>query len=178
MTVTEESTAAVEADEDTTGEENETETEEEGGERGRKKDRDFTKFRDSHRELADYVNANSGLPAVSPNQIKAILALRSDFNNTPEQVAKREEAKAKREAEAKKYEGMTDEQIKAAKAADRVEKQVAKMEARIQEAKAKAAALREGKEASGTDLAAQVEAQQNGAETPEDSGKRRIGRNR
>ena len=177
MTVTDGATAAVEPDEDTTGEENENETEE-GGERGRKKDRDFTKFRDSHRELADYVNANSGLPAVSPNQIKAILALRSDFNNTPEQVAKREEAKQRREAEAKKYEGMSDEQIKAAKAADLVEKQVAKMEARIQEAKAKAAALREGKEASGTDLAAQVEAQQNGAKTSEDSGKRRIGRNR
>ena len=169
MTITDESVDTSAESEQGTDEKNES------GETGRKRDRDFTKFKENHKELADFVNEHSGLDAVTPNQVKAILTLRADFNNTPEQVSKREQRKAELEAEKKKYEGMTDEQIKAAKAADRVEKQVTKMEARIQEARAKAQALREGKDASGADLAAQVEAEQNGSE---EGGKRRIGRNR
>ena len=171
MTITDESVDTSAESEQGTDEKNES------GETGRKRDRDFTKFREQHKELADFVNEHSDLAPVTPNQVKAILTLRSDFNNTPEQVAKREERKRELEEEKKKYEGMTDEQIKAAKAADRVEKQDAKMEARIQEARAKAQALREGKDASGTDLAAQVESEQTGAGDTE-GGKRRIGRNR
>jgi DNA repair ATPase RecN len=173
MTVTDEGVdVSVEPDEDQT---------EAQSEEGKKRDRDFTKFREAHQELADYVNANSGLDPVTPNQVKAIQTLKSDFNATPEQVAKREQRKAEREAEKRKYEGMSDEQIKAAKAADRVDKQASKLEERLREAREKAQRIREGKEASGEDLAAAVESAQNGVEpeaTEEDKPRRRLGRNR
>lgn len=150
----------------------------------KKRERDFTKFRPNHQELADFVNMHSGLDPVTPNQVKAILALRIDFNNLPEQVEKREARKIEREAEKRKFEGMNSEQIKAAKAADRAERQAAKLEARVLEAKAKAEALRSSVTASGEDLAAAVEAAQAMPEAPEemmptpDAGKRRIGRRR
>lgn len=142
---------------------------------GRKRDRDFTKFRPQHAELAEYVNENSGLAPVTPQQVKAILALRTDFNNTADQISKREERKAELSAERTKYAGMSDEEIKAAKAADRVERQAEKLRKRLDEALAKANAIRHGSEAGGSDLAAAVEAEQdNDDETP----KRRFGRNR
>ena len=151
----------------------------------KKRERDFTKFRPSHQELADYVNMHSGLAPITPNQVKALLALRVDFNNLPEQIAKRDERKQQREAEKSKYAGMSPEQVKAQRAADRAEKQAAKLEARVAEAKAKAEALRSSVTASGEDLAAAVEAAQSPMpETMEDSmtgknqGKRRIGRRR
>lgn len=141
---------------------------------GKKRERDFTKFRPAHKELADYVNAHSGLAPISPNQVKALLALRVDFNNLPEQKQAREERKAEREAARTKYVGMNAEQIKAAKAAERAERQAAKLEARVAEAKAKAEALRSSVTASGEDLAAAVEAVQ---ETDSEE-RRRIGRRR
>lgn len=147
-----------------------------------KRERDFTKFRPSHQQLADYVNMHSGLEPITPNQVKAILALRIDFNKLPEQVAIRDERKAQREAEKSKYVGMAPEQIKAQKAADRAERQAAKLEARVAEAKAKAEALRSSVTASGADLAAAVEAAQATDEMDmtagDNSGKRRIGRRR
>ena len=150
---------------------------------GNKRERDFTKFRPSHQELADYVNKHSGLEPITANQVKALLALRIDFNNLPEQIAKRDERKAEREAARTKYDGLTAEQIKAQKAADRAERQAAKLEARVAEAKAKAEALRSSATASGEDLAAAVEAAQvadadDDLTAGDDQGKRRIGRRR
>jgi hypothetical protein len=142
----------------------------------KKRDRDFSKFRPQHAELAEYVNLHSGLSPVTPQQVKAVLALRTDFNNTADQIAKREARKAALAADRTKYNGMTDEQIKAAKAADRVERQAAKLRKRLEEAVAKADAIRHGSEAGGTDLAAAVEAEQGGFD--DDSAKRRFSRNR
>lgn len=137
------------------------------------KSRDFTKFRPAHQELADYVNANSGLDPVTPNQVKAILALRSDFANSPEQKAAREERKAKLAAEKERFAGLTAEEIKAERAARRAEAQAAKLQARVAEALAKAQALREGKDATGEDIAAAVEAEVGDGG---DEKKRRFGR--
>ena len=123
------------------------------------KARDFSKFRPMHQELADYVNANSGLDPVTPNQIKAILTLRTEFSSSPEQKAAREERKAARDAEKQRYAGLTAEEIRAEKAARRAEAQAAKLQARVTEALAKAQALREGKDATGADIAAAVEAE-------------------
>lgn len=149
---------------------------------GKKRGRDFTKFRPAHQQLADYVNAHSGLDPITPNQVKALLALRVDFNNLPEQVSERAARKAEREAAKTKYDGMNADQIKAAKAAERAERQAAKLEARVNEAKAKAEALRSSVTASGEDLAAAVEAAQAESAQAEsaDKGdeKRRIGRRR
>lgn len=151
----------------------------------KKRERDFTKFRPSHQELADYVNMHSGLDPITPNQVKALLSLRVDFNNLPEQIAKRDERKQQREAEKSKYAGMSPEQVKAQRAADRAEKQAEKLQARVAEARAKAEALRSSATASGEDLVAAVEAAQSPMpEMMEDStagdnqGKRRIGRRR
>jgi hypothetical protein len=160
MTVVDEDTKATEIDNDDDDNDDE---DSEGRGRGRTKDRDFTKYNKGHEELAAFVNANSGLDAVTPNQVKAILLLRTDFNDTPEQQAKREEAKKRREAEAEKYKGMTKEEIAAEKAAQRAEKQAQKLQARVAEALAKAQRIREGKDATGEDLAAEVEAAQNGS---------------
>lgn len=140
-----------------------------------KRERDFSKFRPAHQELADYVNAHSGLDPITPNQVKALLALRIDFNKLPEQVSTREARKSEREAAKTKYDGMSADQVKAAKAAERAERQAAKLEARVMEARAKAEALRSSVTASGEDLAAAVEAAQ---ATDESEEKRRIGRRR
>lgn len=145
----------------------------------KKRERDFTKFRPAHQELADFVNENSGLDPISPNQVKALLALRVDFNKLPEQVEKREQRKTEREAEKQKYAGMSAEQVKVQRAADRAEKHAAKLEARVAEAKAKAEALRSSATMDGTDLVAAVEA----AQTEQDDNieapsKRRLGRRR
>ena len=152
----------------------------------KKRERDFTKFRPSHQELADYVNMHSGLEPITPNQVKALLALRVDFNNLPEQIAKRDERKKQREAEKTKYAGMSPEQVKAQRAADRAEKQAEKLQARVAEARAKAEALRSSATASGEDLVAAVEAAQStepamaGTDSTagDNQGKRRIGRRR
>ena len=135
----------------------------------KKNGRDFTKFRPSHQGLADFVNANedfkkAGLGDVTPGQVKAILALRTDFNDTPEKRAEREARKKELEAEKALYANMTPEEIAVEKAARKEEKQAAKLEAKIAEARAKAAKIRESKNVSGADLAAAVEANQAGAE--------------
>lgn len=141
---------------------------------GTKRERDFTKFRPAHQELADYINANSGLDPVTPNQVKAMLALRVDFAKLPEQVEARAARKTARAAAKSRYEGLSPEQIKAAKAAERAERQAARLEARVVEAKAKAEALRSSSTASGEDVAAAVVAAQ--SDEGESSEKRRIGR--
>lgn len=89
-------------------------------------DRDFTMITDLHIEIANYVNARSGLPPVTPHQVKAVLALRSDHMRSPERVAARQAVQAAREqaqrekaaAEAR-YAGLTDEQKAAVKRAER-----------------------------------------------------------
>lgn len=129
----------------------------------KRRERDFTKFTDQHSEIADFVNADqdyvkSGLDKVTPGQVKAILALRTDFADTPEKKAEREKRKAEREAEKKQYEGMTEEQIKLAKQEKKANDDIAKMEKRIAEAREKAEAARKAREAGGEDLAAAVEA--------------------
>jgi septal ring factor EnvC (AmiA/AmiB activator) len=151
-------------------------TDNEGGKRGRSADRDFTKHSQLHADIAEFVNANSGLEPVTPHQVKAVLLLRSDFGNSPEQKQAREQRKAEREAENKMYEGLTEDEKKLVKATKRAEENLAKSQARAAEALAKAAQLREQAEASGEDLAQAVESEQNGTES---GGRRRgIGRNR
>lgn len=102
------------------------------------RDRDFTKYRKLHEDLANFVNANSGLDPITPNQVKAILYLRPDFNNTPEQKAERDARKARKAAEEAEYEGLTDEQKKAKKAAKRANDQLARMQERAAAAQAEA----------------------------------------
>lgn len=158
------------------------------GEGKGEKTRDFSSYRPSHAELAEFINSHpefvaSGVTAVEPGQIKAVLALRADFNKLPEQVAKREERKREIEAEKAKFAGLTPEQIKAAKAADRAEKQAANLRKKADEAVARAEALKAAASGSAADLAAAVEAQTatdegSAGEAAEDKPKRRIGRNR
>ncbi|AKU45367.1 hypothetical protein MADRUGA_77 [Mycobacterium phage Madruga] len=149
------------------------------------KSRDFTKFTAKHEQIAKFINSNEDFRkafgdelTVSPGLVKAVFALRTDFNNTPEQVAAREERRKRREEEKKKYEGLTPEQIKAQKAADRAEKQAARLQERLQAALAKAQALREGKDASGEDIAAAVAADLGEVSEDKPAAKRKIGRSR
>lgn len=159
----------------------EAETTEAPKKRGRPKgqpvERDFTKHTEDNASLAEFINADSKVQeagiTVTPFQVKAVLALRSDWADTPERKAEREKRKAEREAEKQQFAGMTEEEIKAEKAARRAEKTAEKMQAKVQEALERAAAIRSGKDLSGADLAEAVEAQQNGAET---SGKRKLPR--
>jgi hypothetical protein len=149
---------------------------EEKGKRGRK--RDFSKSSEHYDQLAEFINTNpdyiaAGLTAIKPLQVKAILALKTDFANQPELKAARDAAKAKRDEEAKKYEGMSEEQIKAHKAAARAEAQVNKHLAKADEARKKAEELKAAASGSGEDLAAVVGAAQNGAEEKPRKGLRR-----
>lgn len=148
-------TATIEAPEVTEHDEND-----EDGKGGR----DFTKVRQSHIDLATYVNEHSGLPPVSPYQVKAIQALRTDFNKLPEQVAARAARKAEIEAEKKKYEGMSPEQIRAAKQSKRALATAERMQAKAAEAMAKAEQLKAAAAGDGEALAALVEAQTKAAE--------------
>ena len=91
-------------------------------------DRDFTTINDLHIEIANYVNARSGLPPVTPHQVKAVLALRTDHMRSPERVAARQQAqeardrmKEERIANEAKYANMTDEQKRAVKKAERAQ---------------------------------------------------------
>lgn len=159
-------TAVAEAPEQTT----------ESADEANKRERDFTKFRPSHEELADFINNHPEWKAaeqgdVTPNQVKAILALKTDFNDTPEKRAEREARKRELEEEKKLFAGMTPEQIAQEKAARKAEKQAEKLQAKIDEARKRAEELRSGKAASGADLAAAVEANQGDA-------KRTLGRSK
>lgn len=141
------------------------------------RDRDFTKYRKLHEDLANYVNAHSGLDPVTPNQVKAILYLRPDFNNTPEQKAERDARKARKAAEEAEYAGLTDEQKKAKKAAKRAAEQAQRMAARAAEAQAEAERLLA--QSQGTeDIAAQVESAQADASEPEPERRPRISKRR
>src|ERR1700754_2482579 len=127
MTMTEENSEVTEDEIETTDVDDTSDTEDTGEEptstRGKSKDRDFSKVRVLHEELAAYINAHSGLDPITANQVKAVLYLRPDFNNSPEQATKREERKARKaEAEAK-YAGMTDDQKKRAKQAEKAQAQ-------------------------------------------------------
>lgn len=136
------------------------------GKKKRGRTRDFTKSTEYYDNLAAFVNERSGLDPVSPLQVKATLALRADYANLPEQKEAREKAKAEREAEAKKYEGMTDEQKKAAKAADRAARQAEKLQEKLNATLAKAEQLKAAASGSGEDLQAIVEAEQSKPEAP------------
>lgn len=158
------------------GSADEVETENSGGKRGRK--RDFTKSSEHYDSLANFVNThsdwvNAELGEVTPLQIKAILALKGEFTETPEAKAAREARKAEREAEKAQYAGMTDEQIKAAKAAKRAQDQYEKLQAKAAEAQEKAEKLRAAASGSAEDLQAVVESEQNGSD--EDEPKKRRG---
>lgn len=145
----------------------------------KRRERDFTKFNDLHQGLADYVNEHSGLDPITPNQVKALLTLRVDFAKLPAQIEQRNLRKAQRQAQKTKYDGMTPEQIKSAKAAERAERHAERLEARVAAAKAKVEELRQAATASGSDLAAAVEAAQHQAVEEENtSSKRRLGRRR
>lgn len=152
-----------ESDEEST--EESTEETESGEPEKASRDRDFTKVRELHKELAEYINANSGLEALTPNQVKAVLYLRTDFNNTPEQVAKRDERKARKAAEEQRYAGLNDEQKKARKAAERANEQAAKMAERARKAQEDADRLLADANA-GEDIASQVEAAQESVPDP------------
>jgi uncharacterized phage infection (PIP) family protein YhgE len=174
-----EAAEAVELDTEETGETGETgETE-----AGKPRDRDFSKVRELHKELAEYVNTHSGLDPITPNQVKALLYLRPDFNNTPEQAQKRAERKARKEAEDARYKGLTDEQKKARKAAERATEQANKMAERARQAQADADRLL-AQANSGEDIAAKVESVQaassvgtaEGSDDTPDKPKRGIGR--
>lgn len=131
----------------------------------KKRDRDFSKVRKLHTDLAAYVNEHSGLDPVSANQVKAILYLRPDFNNTPEQESERAVRAQKKAAEDARYAGLTDEQKKARKAADRATATAEKMAARAKQAQDDADRLL-AQANSGEDIAGQVEAQQESVPDP------------
>ena len=176
MTVVADETTVVVEDENTAGAVEPSEGDEDEDD---SKSRDFTKFTPKHEQIAAFINANAdfqkaGLPSVSAGLVKAVFALRTDFNKTPEAVAAAAARKAVREAQKEKYAGLTPEQIKVQKAADRADAQAAKLQARLDAALAKAQALRDGTDASGEDIAAAVEAEQESQEPA----KRTIGRKR
>lgn len=150
-------TTTAEAEVNVEGEASETK-----GKRGRTADRDFTKFSDLHKEVADFVNENSGLTAVTPNQVKAVQLLSADFRNTPERKAAAEAKKAQREAEKKEFAGLADEDVKAVKAARRAAENAAKLQAKANEVLARAKQLQSSPDASGEDLAAVVNGAQEG----------------
>lgn len=166
MTITEDTTDATDLAEDNSADEVENEG---GAKRGRK--RDFTKSSEHYDNLTEFVNGHedwtsAGLGTVTPLQVKAILALRTDFNNTPEQVALREQRKAEKQAEEAKYDGLSKEQIKAQKLADRAEKQAEKLQEKAREALEKAQALKAQATGSAEDLQAVVESEQDEADEP------------
>lgn len=147
--------------EDTTPDTTEVEGDNETAEQKKARERDFSKHTDKHADLAEFVNADedfvkAGLDKVSPGQVKAILALRTDWGNSPAQAEERAARKAQRDAEAKQYEGKTPEQIKALKAAKRLNEQEAKLQKRIDEARAKAKEFETAAAGNGEDLAALV----------------------
>lgn len=149
----------------------------ESSEEKRKRERDFSKVRKLHEDLSNFINANSGLEPVTPNQVKAVLYLRADFNQSPEQEAKRTQRKAAREAQNAKYEGMSEDQKKAHKAAERKREQAERLNRRAEEAKAEAEKLLDSANASGEDLAAVVNAAQ-GSVPEASTGKRGLGSKR
>ena len=131
----------------------------ESAKRGRKSDRDFTSVVQRHQELADFINAHpayqaSGLPQITPNVVKAVQLLAEDFRNTPEQVEARKARENERKQEEKEYAGLSAEEKKELKSANRKAKQLAEVQERRQALLDKARQIREAAEASGEDLSA------------------------
>ena len=164
MTVTDDTTQL----EATESDEHETPEDGESAEDAAKRGRDFTKVRDYHEQLANFINDRSGLEPVTANQVKAVLALRTDYGNTDEAKQARAERAAQRKAEASKYEGMSEAQKTAAKASNRATLQAQRLQAKADEAVKRAAELAAQASGSGEDLQAVVEAQQNGEDSNED----------
>lgn len=158
----------------------ETTTVEESKKRGRNPDRDFTKAAQRHQDLADFINAHpayvaSGLPPITPVVIKAVQLLTEDYRNTDEQKAARKAREEKRREEEKAFAGLSPEDVKDLKAANRKLESLEKAAEKRDAILARAAAAREAAEASGEDLAAVVESESDDSE-PEKRG--RIGRRR
>jgi hypothetical protein len=165
MTVTDEA-PPLEGVEETPAETTAPESTDNGEDDSKGKDRDFSKVRQLHIDLACYVNEHSGLEPISANQVKALLYLRGDFNDSPERQAARAAKKAQRDAEAKKYEGMSDDQIKRHKQASKAQEAAERADKRAKEAKERADKLLKEAEG-GEDIAGQVESVQNGVESPD-----------
>jgi superfamily II RNA helicase len=166
-TIEDTGTSAESIDEDNDADE--VETTETKGKRGRT--RDFTKSSEHYDDLAEFVNSHKDwveaeLGSVTPLQVKAILALKTDFNDQPEQVAKREQRKAEREAEKAQFAGMTDDQIKALKAQRKAQEQYDKLQAKANEALEKANKLAAAASGSAEDLQAVVEGDQSESDEP------------
>jgi hypothetical protein len=102
--------------------------------RERAKDRDFSTSTQEQIDIANYINAHSGLDPISSFQLKAILKLRTDWLKSPERqaakqkvLAERNAAKVKKaEAEAR-YASLTPEQRTAVKKAEKAAARAAKL---------------------------------------------------
>ena len=114
--------------------------------RGRERDRDFTKVSQRHEELAAFINAHSGLDPISANVVKAVQLLSVDYTNTDEAKASREAAKAARKEAEKQYAGLSDDEKKEIRAAERKMARLSELEARRQELLDKAKAAQESGE--------------------------------
>lgn len=170
LTDTQVPTEATEDEDTTTGtDENETPQDGETAEETAKRGRDFSKVRPYHEQLAAFVNERSGLDPVTANQIKAVLALRTDYGNTDEAKQAREARHAELEAAKLKYAGLTPDQVKAKKAAERAQEQAERMQKKAAEAVAKAQQLAAAASGSGEDLQSVVQASQTQPETQTDS---------
>lgn len=142
----------------------ETTTVEESKKRGRNADRDFTKVAERHQALADFINASdayqaSGLPPITANVVKAVQLLTEDFRNQPEQVEARKLRETQRKEAEKQYAGLSKEDAKDLRAAERKVKSLEKAAALRDELLQKAQQIREAAEASGADIASAVEAE-------------------
>ena len=144
--------------------------------RGRNPDRDFSKFAQRHQDLADFINARSGLAPISPNIVKAVQLLSDDFRNTPEQVAARKDREEKRKAEDAEFAGLSPEEKKELRAANRRKKALEEVEERRKELLEKAKRIRESSDANGADVADAVNtAAEANAEDPDEGARRRPG---
>jgi hypothetical protein len=146
-----------------------TTTVDESKKRGRNPDRDFTKTAQRHQDLADFINASdayaaSGLPPITANVIKAVQLLTEDFRNQPEQVEARKTREAERKAEEAQYAGLSAEEKKELRAADRRAKNLQDAVAKRDALLAKAKEIREAASASGADIASAVESESEDSE--------------
>ena len=144
----------------------------ESAKRGRERDRDFTKYNSRHEALAKFINENSGLDPITPNVVKAVQLLADDFRNTDEAKAEREAVKAARAEAEKQYAGLSDEEKKELRSADRKLKSLAEIAARRDEILAKAA---EATAESDGQVSSDAEAEAEAASGEQEPGKRRIG---
>ena len=145
--------------------------------RGRERDRDFTKVSQRHEKLAEYINANSGLDPISANVVKAVQLLAADYSHTDEAQAEREAAKAAKAEAEKQYAGLSEEDKKELRKAERAAAKYADAVATRERLLALSAEARESspdEESSDSDSDAEAEAA-SGEVEPGRRG-RRIGR--